>query len=78
MSFLIETFYRKHDVLFLRYSRGTEFNLKSIKATRKERGLESWSNSEKFAQEDYITYDIPWMRRITNLSFMRFIFDKKK
>ena len=41
--------------------------------TRKERGLEAWNSSEKYSEEDFICYDIPWLRCITDLPFMKYV-----
>ena len=41
--------------------------------TRKERGLEAWNASDKYSEADYASYDIPWLRFITNIKCMKFI-----
>ena len=44
----------------------------TIPGTRKERGLEAWQSSDRFKEEDYDSYDIPWLRKITDLPFCKF------
>lgn len=44
----------------------------TIPGTRKERGLEAWTSSDRFKEEDYDSYDIPWLRKITDLPFCKF------
>ena len=44
----------------------------TIPGTRKERGLEAWTSSDRFKEEDYDSYDIPWLRKVTNLPFCKF------
>ncbi|CAG5098761.1 Oidioi.mRNA.OKI2018_I69.XSR.g15952.t1.cds [Oikopleura dioica] len=45
----------------------------TIPGTRQERGLASWNSSAEFKDEDFQVYDIPWLRFITNISWMRHI-----
>ena len=44
----------------------------TIPGTRKERGLEAWTSTDRFKEEDYDSYDIPWLRKVTNLPFCKF------
>ena len=45
----------------------------TVSATRKERGLEAWSSSGQYTEKGYASYDIPWLRFITDLPFMKHI-----
>ena len=46
----------------------------TIPGTRKERGVDAWAQSSSDEDvEGLETYDIPWLSKITNLSFMKFV-----
>jgi nucleobase transporter 1/2 len=49
----------------------------TIPGTRKERGLDAWAQNGEAEDLENIpgmeTYDIPWLRKITNLSFMKYV-----
>ena len=49
----------------------------TIPGTRKERGLDAWAQKGEAEDLQDIpgmeTYDIPWLRKITNLSFMKYV-----
>ena len=32
----------------------------------------AWNSDERFSQKDFEVYDIPWLRKITDLPFMRY------
>ena len=44
----------------------------TIPGTKKERGLLAWNSTERFSDSDFDVYDIPWLRCITDLPFMKF------
>ena len=45
----------------------------TIPGTRKERGLEAWNSRDKYSPEDYVSYDIPWLRFLTDIPCMKYI-----
>ena len=44
----------------------------TIPGTAKERGLLAWNSTERFSESDFDVYDIPWLRCVTDLPFMKF------
>lgn len=44
----------------------------TIPGTKKERGLLAWNSTERFSESDFDVYDIPWLRCVTDLPFMKF------
>ena len=44
----------------------------TIPGTKKERGLLAWNSTERFSDSDFDVYDIPWLRCVTDLPFMKF------
>ncbi|CAG5078124.1 Oidioi.mRNA.OKI2018_I69.PAR.g8907.t1.cds [Oikopleura dioica] len=46
----------------------------TIPGTRKERGVDAWAQSSSDDDVDGLeTYDIPWLSKVTNLSFMKYV-----
>ena len=44
----------------------------TIPGSKEERGLLAWNSNERFDDSDFDVYDIPWLRCVTDLPFMKY------